>query len=260
MNRIAAVVATMLLPTVLAGCSTMPPDPTAELLGQWSMVTRIGQGRMDATMTIDRADDGTLSGSWESRGMRMDLLDISLEESSVRFDREIPGGELLRFTGTIDNDTIEGVWSGSFGEATSSGTRIIAAVAAAGDSGEVGKNAEGVVPNQHSRPMKTQDSRTLLWARGDDDTGDVEWFDLTDSTIDPRTFQFGVGKDTIASIDEPEFRSFDDPLIAERGITVETPVLGVYIDGVARAYPVDVMSMHEIVNDEIAGKPYAVLW
>lgn len=253
MSRIAAVVAMTLLPTVLAGCSTMPPDPTAGLLGEWSMVTRIGQGRMDATMTIDRADDGTLSGSWVSQGMEMDLLDISLDESSVRFDREIPGGEMLRFTGTLDNDTIEGVWSGSFGEAISSGTRILVAVTAV-DSGE------DRVPNQHSRPMKTEGGRTLLWARGDEDAGDVEWFDLTDSTIDPRTFQFGVGKDSIASIDEPQFTSFDDPLITERDITLETPVLGVYIDGVARAYPVDVLSMHEIVNDEIAGKPYAVLW
>jgi hypothetical protein len=130
---------------------------------------------------------------------------------------------------------------------------LVAGCAAAGDTGES-------VRNQHSRPIKTDHGRTLLWARGDEDDGDVEWFDLTDSTIDPKNFQFGIGKDTIASIDEPQFTSFDDPLIAERGITLETPVLGVYVDGVARAYSVDVMSMHEIVNDEIAGKPYAVLW
>ncbi len=255
MNRLAPLVAITLLPAVVAGCSTAPADPVEGLLGQWSMVTRIGQGRMDATMIIDRADDGTLYGSWVSQGMEMDLLDISIEESSVRFDREIPGGEMLRFTGTLDNDTIEGVWSGSFGEATSNGTRIPAAAAAA-----VIDSGEDRVPNQHSRPMKTEHGRTLLWARGEEDAGDVEWFDLTDSTIDPRTFQYGVGKDTIASIDDPQFTSFDDPLIAERGITLETPVLGVYIDGVARAYSVDVLSMHEIVNDEIAGKPYAVLW
>ena len=253
MNRIAAVVAMTLLPTVLAGCSTMPSDPTAELLGQWSMVTRIGQGRMDATMIIDRADDGTLNGSWASQGMEMNLLDISLDEGSVRFDREIPGGEVLRFTGTLDNDTIEGVWRGSFGDAISSGTRILA-TATLVESGESG------VSKQHSRPLKTQDGRTLLWARGDEDAGDVEWFDLTDSTIDPRTFQFGIGKDSVVPIDEPQFTSFDDPLIAERGITLETPVLGVYVDGVARAYSVDVLSLHEIVNDEIAGEPYAVLW
>ncbi len=255
MNRIAAVVATTLLPALVASCSTAPADPTAGLLGEWSMVTRIGQGSMDATMTIDRGEDGTLNGSWASQGMEMNLLDISIEQSTVRFDREIPGGEVLRFTGTLDNDAIEGVWSGSFGEATSSGARTLAAVSTG-----TGDGPERDARNQHSRPMKTENGRTLLWARGDVDAGDVEWFDLTDSTIDPRDFQFGVGKDAIASIDEPQFTSFDDPLIAERGITLETPVLGVYVDGVARAYSVDVMNMHEIVNDEIAGKPYAVLW
>jgi len=130
---------------------------------------------------------------------------------------------------------------------------FVAGCAAAGDSGKS-------VRNQHSRPMKTENGRTLLWALGEEDADDVEWFDMTGSAIDPRNFQFGIGKDTIASIDEPLFTSVDDPLIVERGITLETPVLGVYIDGVARAYAVDVMSMHEVVNDEIAGKPYAVLW
>ena len=111
----------------------------------------------------------------------------------------------------------------------------------------------------HSREIRTENGRTLLWAR-DVESGETEWFDLTDSMIDPRDFQYGVGKDAIASIDEPVFTTFDDPLIAERGITIETEVLGVYLEGIARAYPVDLMSMHEIVNDEFEEKPYAVLW
>ena len=40
----------------------------------------------------------------------------------------------------------------------------------------------------------------------------------------------------------------------------ETRVLGVEIDGIARAYPVSVMSRHEVVNDDFGGKAYAVLW
>jgi hypothetical protein len=123
----------------------------------------------------------------------------------------------------------------------------------------VGGCATSDIPDLHSRPIVEENGRTLLWA-SEDDEGRVEWFDMTDAEIDPATFQFGIGKDTIASIDEPRYATFDDPVVAERNITRETPVLGVSMEGVARAYPVDLMSMHEIVNDEIAGKPYAVMW
>jgi hypothetical protein len=116
-----------------------------------------------------------------------------------------------------------------------------------------------VVNNRHDRPIVEEDGRRLLWA-GEDDEGSVEWFDMTGSTIDPQRFQFGIGKDVIASVDRPEFVPFDDPRLAERGISRETDVLGVEIDGIARAYPVSLMSMHEVVNDRFGDKAYAVLW
>ncbi len=115
------------------------------------------------------------------------------------------------------------------------------------------------IPNLHDKPIVERDGRRLLWA-GEGDGGNVEWFDMTDSTIDPHRFQFGIGKDTIPSIDSPELVAFDDPRVAARGITRDTKVLGVEIDGIARAYPVDLMSMHEVVNDDFGGTAYAVLW
>ena len=115
------------------------------------------------------------------------------------------------------------------------------------------------VPNRHDRPIVERDGRRLLWA-GEDDEGNVQWFDMTDSKIDPHRFQFGIGKDTIPSIDNPEFVASDDPRLAARGVTRETQVLGSEIDGIARAYRGSVMSMHEVVNDDFGGKAYAVLW
>ena len=115
------------------------------------------------------------------------------------------------------------------------------------------------IPDLHDRPIVEENGRRLLWAN-EDEYGNVEWFDMTDSTIDPERFQFGIGKDTIASVDDPEFVSFGDPRLVERGITRETEVLGVEIDGIARAYPIGLMSLHEVVNDSFGGKPYAVLW
>jgi len=156
---------------------------------------------------------------------------------------------VLHFEGVVTADTIEGSWHGGFGDAPCTGRR----------GGESAAAGEDVIPDLHDRPIIEQDGKQLLWA-GEDDAGNVDWFDMTDSTIDPALFQFGIGKDTIDSIDTPRFVRPDDPLLAERGVNGETEVLGVEIGGVARAYPVDVMSIHEIVNDEFHGDPYAVLW
>jgi hypothetical protein len=40
----------------------------------------------------------------------------------------------------------------------------------------------------------------------------------------------------------------------------EEQVLGVFLNGVARAYPTRILSWHEAVNDRFAGKPVLVSW
>ena len=111
------------------------------------------------------------------------------------------------------------------------------------------------IEHQHERPIVEDQGRTWLWA-GEDD----EWFDVTDARIDPERFQYGIGKDRISSIDAPEFAGLSDARLAERGVSLDTPVLGVVIDGEPRAYPVWVMDMHEVVNDQFGLESYAVLW
>ena len=122
-----------------------------------------------------------------------------------------------------------------------------------------GDKADERIPNLHSQSIVEKDGRRLLWA-GEDAEGDVDWFDMTDSTIDPHRFQYGIGKDVISSIDRPEFVPADDPRLRKRGIKRKTRVIGVEIDGIARAYPVDLMSRHEVVNDRFGDRAYAVLW
>ncbi len=112
----------------------------------------------------------------------------------------------------------------------------------------------------HRRTVKIEGGRTLLWAGVDSITGETEWFDMTDASIDPRTFQFGIGKDRIASIDEPMFVKHDDPELARLGIGPETDVLGVELNGIVRAYPVYILDRTEVVNDDFEGEPYAVCW
>lgn len=113
---------------------------------------------------------------------------------------------------------------------------------------------------RHNRPILERDGRTLLWALGDPDSDEAQWFDMTDSLIDPATFQFGLGKDAIRAIDEPVFVEVDDPRLAKARIGDNTVVIGYAASGEAKAYPLFIMSRHELVNDRFAGTPVTVGW
>lgn len=65
----------------------------------------------------------------------------------------------------------------------------------------------------------------------------------------------GPPKDGIPSIDQPRFVS-----IAEANVWLQDqePVILVAIEEEARAYPLQILTYHEIVNDELAGKPIIV--
>lgn len=112
----------------------------------------------------------------------------------------------------------------------------------------------------HNRPIIRRDGQTLLWARDDPDNDSTEWFDVTDARVDPRTFQYGIGRDRIAAIDDPEFVPADDPRLRELGYGDDTIVLGYAHNGDARAYPVTILDHHELVNDTVGGKPVTVGW
>ena len=63
-------------------------------------------------------------------------------------------------------------------------------------------------------------------------------------------------QDAIPSIDDPTFLAPTDAgWLADRA-----PVAAVELDGDARAYPLQIMTQHEIVNDVIAGRPVAVTY
>jgi hypothetical protein len=64
----------------------------------------------------------------------------------------------------------------------------------------------------------------------------------------------GPSRDGIHSVDEPEFSSVEEAT----WVAPNTPVLGVRVEGVARAYPVHLLEFHQIVNDVIGGVPVAV--
>ncbi len=67
----------------------------------------------------------------------------------------------------------------------------------------------------------------------------------------------GPPKDGIPSIDHPRFVSVDE---ADEFLASREPVAVVELSGEARAYPLQILTWHEIVNDEIAGEPVALTY
>lgn len=86
-----------------------------------------------------------------------------------------------------------------------------------------------------------------------------EWprTDFTKHSIDyGDVLSGGPPKDGIPSIDDPKFV----PLSEVADIAPTEPVIGLEVNGVARAYPLRVLTWHEIVNDVIGGVPVAATY
>ncbi len=66
-----------------------------------------------------------------------------------------------------------------------------------------------------------------------------------------------LGKDGIPAILDPEFIPANQ---AGAQMEPQERVLGVSINGDHRAYPLNLLSRHEIVNDTVGGVPVAVTW
>lgn len=66
----------------------------------------------------------------------------------------------------------------------------------------------------------------------------------------------GIGRDVIPPIDKPVFKLVDEVT----HVADTEPVVGVEINGDARAYPLQIMTWHEIVNDQFGETPVAVTY
>ncbi len=66
----------------------------------------------------------------------------------------------------------------------------------------------------------------------------------------------GPPRDGIPSIDDPIFK----PIADITDIKATEPVIGLILNGKARAYPLRILMWHEIVNDTIGGVPVAVTY
>ncbi|MCH8187239.1 MAG: DUF3179 domain-containing protein [Proteobacteria bacterium] len=84
-----------------------------------------------------------------------------------------------------------------------------------------------------------------------------EWptTDFDKTSIDFRDIiSGGPPKDGIPPIDDPQFR----PVSEIDHLADTEPVIGLFVNGEQKAYPLQVLMWHEIVNDEIGGVPVTV--
>lgn len=65
----------------------------------------------------------------------------------------------------------------------------------------------------------------------------------------------GPGKDGIPALDNPKFVSNAE---AKKWLSEKEPVISLVVDGEARAYPLQILIWHEIINHEFKGIPVAV--
>lgn len=79
--------------------------------------------------------------------------------------------------------------------------------------------------------------------------------DFSKSNVDLSSIQVNLPRDGIRSVDDPKFVSQAD---AADWLDDREPVLSLEIDGEARAYPLQILTWHEIVNDEFGNTPVAV--
>ncbi|MEM9720837.1 MAG: DUF3179 domain-containing protein [Bacteroidota bacterium] len=70
-------------------------------------------------------------------------------------------------------------------------------------------------------------------------------------------FDGGPGKDGIPSIDNPQFTNIAG---GDQFLTAGDLVVGIAYNGVARAYPHEILDWHEIVNDNVGGLSVAVTY
>jgi hypothetical protein len=77
-------------------------------------------------------------------------------------------------------------------------------------------------------------------------------FDITDYTLKDNQFHFGIGRERFPALLKPEFidMSTADTLFED---TVRFLFLN--LDGVRKAYSIKDLTRHEVVNDEVNGKP-----
>lgn len=82
-------------------------------------------------------------------------------------------------------------------------------------------------------------------------------FDVTRHSIPLPEIHGSVPRDWIPSLGRPEFLPAKE---ADRLLKRSDRVLGIVLNGEAKAYPLRILNWHELVNDSLGNSPVLVSW
>ncbi len=82
-------------------------------------------------------------------------------------------------------------------------------------------------------------------------------FDVTRHTVPLSEIERSVPKNAIPALVNPRFIA---PGEVGKLLEAKDRVLGVFLNGEAKAYPVRILNWHELANDEVGGHPVLVSW
>ena len=113
-----------------------------------------------------------------------------------------------------------------------------------------------ILPSDTPTPVPTPDFDPAAYFARSDPTGRNPWrTDFSKHSVDYTEILLGQVRDGIPSIDNPKFAPVsDDP----DWLADLEPVIALQIGDDARAYPLQIMTWHEIVNDIVGGEPVIV--
>ena len=205
--------------------------PTAESpkevepTGTWTLIA-VNRGRtIESTLTLRTSEEGALEGLYaRPRREAVVLEGLTYEAPKLTFHRTVRN-QRIRFEALLEGDQLKGHHQFGSTKIHVFGGRTEAAIAAA----------------------RTKAKAYLQEAskRSDDPEEDYE---RHSNQVKPR--------DWFPVLDHPQLVKAAD----SKGVLEKEPVIGITYGGEARAYPVSIMGVHELVNDTCGGVPLAVSW
>lgn len=113
---------------VTVGCASgggnaAPAAPP--IVGVWNLVLETPMGTQEPTFTVTQVD-GALSGKFTSPQGELDIGEITDSDGVITFDMDIEAAGqalTLKFSGTVEGDTLTGKFGSDFGDMPVTGTR-----------------------------------------------------------------------------------------------------------------------------------------
>ena len=104
---------------VLAGTASAQENQYQALLGTWDVQTDSGEYGFTFVFFMD---GDTLKGTYTGRSGEAEMENLSFEGNTLKFSVDV--GMVIGFTATVEDNTLEGMLSMEYGEASITGKKI----------------------------------------------------------------------------------------------------------------------------------------